>query len=229
MLHRLQRRTQCLAHIVMLLAVVQFVAALPDQSARAQAAPLKIVAFGDSLTAGFRLPAADSFPAQLERALKAKGHQVEVINAGVSGDTTAAGLERLDWAVPPGTQAVILELGANDALRGLSPAAARKNLDIILTRLGKAGARVLFAGMHAPRNMGEAYVTEFDRIFPELATRHAVMLYPFFLDGVAMQPALNLDDGLHPNRDGVAEIVRRILPLVEQLIAEVRSRQANGR
>lgn len=228
MLNRLRRRAESLAQIVMLAAVVQLGAVCPDRPAQAQTSPLKIVALGDSLTAGFRLPFANSFPAQLERALKANGHQVEVVNAGVSGDTTAAGLERLDWAVPAGTQAVILELGANDALRGLPPAGARRNLDTILTRLAKSGAKVLLAGMRAPRNMGEAYVAEFDRIFPELAKRHGVMLYPFFLDGVAMQPGLNLDDGLHPNREGVAEIVRRILPAVEQLIGEVRTRQAKG-
>lgn len=229
MLHRQWRRAEALAQIVMLATVVQLLAAVPNRPMHAQAgAPLRIVAFGDSLTAGFRLPRAESFPAQLERALKAKGHAVEVINAGVSGDTTAAGLERLDWAVPEGAQAVIVELGANDALRGLPPAEARRNLDAILARLAKMGARVLLAGMRSPRNWGEAYVAEFDRIFPELAKTHGAILYPFFLEGVALRPELSLDDGLHPNREGVALIVRRMLPAVEQLIAEVRTKQARG-
>lgn len=224
-----RRRLEYWAQIMMLASVVQLMAVAADSRAWAQSdAPLRIVAFGDSLTAGFRLPPGDSFPAQLERALKAKGYRVEVINAGVSGDTTAAGLERFDWAVPAGTRAVIVELGANDALRGLPPAAARKNLDNILTRLGRMGAQVLLTGMHAPRNWGEGYVAEFDRIFADLAKAHGTLLYPFFLDGVAMRPEFNLDDGLHPNREGVAVIVGRILPFVEQLIGEVRARQAKG-
>lgn len=223
------RRLETWAQIVMLAFVVQLMAMAADGPASGQGdAPLRIIAFGDSLTAGFRLAPGDSFPAQLERALKARGHKVEVINAGVSGDTTAAGLERFDWAVPQGARAVIVELGANDALRGLPPAEAQRNLDAILTRLGNMGARVLLAGMHAPRNWGEGYVAAFDRIFPELAKKHGAILYPFFLEGVAMRPELNLDDGLHPNSKGVAEIVKRITPFVEQLIGEVKARQAKG-
>jgi acyl-CoA thioesterase I len=180
---------------------------------------------GDSLVAGFQLKASDAFPAQLERALKAKGHSVEVINSGVSGDTTAAGLERIKWAVPERTDAVILELGANDALRGLDPGRAKANLEKIITTLKGDGAEVLLAGMLAPRNMGETYASSFDRMYPELAKKHGLILYPFFLDGVALDSSLNLGDGIHPNPKGVAEIIKRILPAVEELIARVRSRQ----
>ena len=188
--------------------------------------PLRIVVLGDSLVAGFGIKPSEAFPAQLERALKSKGHAVEVINAGVSGDTTAGGLERVRWAVPERTNAVILELGANDALRGLDPGRAKANLDKIITTLKAAGAEVLLAGMVAPRNLGEAYTRAFDAIYPELAAKHGVILYPFFLDGVALNAKLNLDDGLHPNGRGVGEITRKILPSVEQLIERARARQA---
>jgi acyl-CoA thioesterase I len=191
-------------------------------------APLRLVVLGDSLVAGFQLKASDAFPAQLERALKARGYQVEVINAGVSGDTTAAGLERLQWSVPDGTDAVIVELGANDALLGLDPAKAKANLDKIVTAVKAAGAEVLLAGMLAPRNLGEDYARAFDGIYPGLAGKHGVLLYPFFLDGVVLDPKLNLSDGMHPNPKGVAEIVGRILPAVEDLIARVRARRTAG-
>jgi acyl-CoA thioesterase-1 len=153
---------------------------------------------------------------------------VEVINAGVSGDTTAGGLDRVGWAVPERTGAVILELGANDALRGLDPRRAKSNLDKIITTLKAGGAEVLLAGMLAPRNLGEPYTRVFDAIYPELATKHGLLLYPFFLDGVALNAKLNLDDGLHPNSRGVAEITRKILPSVEQLIERARAKQAAG-
>jgi acyl-CoA thioesterase-1 len=188
--------------------------------------PVRIVAFGDSLTAGYLLSPDDAFPHQLAVGLKARGHAVEIINAGVSGDTTAGGLQRLDWSVPDGTEAVILELGANDALRGMPPEEARDNLDAIVTRLKARGIEVLIAGMQAPKNWGEDYRQAFDLIFRELSTRHDTLLYPFFLDGVALDPALNLDDGLHPNAKGVARIVERILPVVEELIARVTARRA---
>jgi acyl-CoA thioesterase-1 len=191
-------------------------------------APLRLVVLGDSLVAGFQLKASDAFPAQLERALKARGHRVEVINAGVSGDTTAAGLERLQWSVPDGTDAVIVELGANDALLGLDPTKAKANLDKIVTAVKARGAEVLLAGMLAPRNLGEDYARAFDGIYPGLAGKHGVLLYPFFLDGVVLDPKLNLSDGMHPNPNGVAEIVRRILPAVEDLIARVRARRTAG-
>ncbi len=190
--------------------------------------PLRIVVLGDSLVAGLGLKPSEAFPAQLERALKERGHDVEVINAGVSGDTTAGGLDRVGWAVPERTGAVILELGANDALRGLDPRRARSNLDKIITTLKAGGAEVLLAGMLAPRNLGEPYTRAFDAIYPELAAKHGLLLYPFFLDGVAMNAKLNLDDGLHPNSRGVAEITKKILPSVEQLIERARARQAAG-
>jgi len=190
--------------------------------------PLRIVVLGDSLVAGFGIKPSEAFPAQLERALKERGHAVEVINAGVSGDTTAGGLDRVGWAVPERTGAVILELGANDALRGLDPRRARSNLDKIITTLKAGGAEVLLAGMLAPRNLGEPYTRAFDAIYPELAAKHGLLLYPFFLDGVALNAKLNLDDGLHPNSRGVAEITKKILPSVEQLIERARARQAAG-
>jgi acyl-CoA thioesterase-1 len=190
--------------------------------------PLRIVVLGDSLVAGFGIKPSEAFPAQLERALKERGHAVEVINAGVSGDTTAGGLDRVGWAVPERTGAVILELGANDALRGLDPRRAKSNLDRIITTLKAGGAEVLLAGMLAPRNLGEPYTRAFDAIYPELAAKHGLLLYPFFLDGVAMNAKLNLDDGLHPNSRGVAEITKKILPSVEQLIERARAKQAAG-
>lgn len=192
----------------------------------ASARPIRIVVLGDSLSAGFGLKAADAFPAQLERLLKAKGYAIEIVNAGVSGDTTTGGLARLDWAVPDGVDAVILELGANDALRGQPPATARANLDTIIARLRARGIDVLIAGMRAPRNLGNDYANAFDSIFPELAEKHGALLYPFFLTGVALDPKLNLDDGMHPNTRGIAVIAERILPSVEDLISRVKARRA---
>jgi len=197
------------------------VLALADASVGAQARPLRIVAFGDSLTAGYLLPADAAFPAVLEKALRARGHAVEISNAGVSGDTTAGGLARLAWSVPEGTDAVILELGANDALRGLDPKRAEDNLDAMIVKLKQRGIKVLLAGMLAPRNNGPDYVAAFDPIFPRLAARHGVMLYPFFLDGVTGVAGMTLPDGLHPNAAGVAEVVRRFLPVAEQFVKEL--------
>ncbi|MCL4767819.1 MAG: arylesterase [Hyphomicrobiaceae bacterium] len=187
--------------------------------------PIRIVAFGDSLTAGYGLQQGEAFPAELQRALEARGHAVEVINAGVSGDTTAGGLQRFDWAFPDNADAAIVALGANDALRGIDPAQSRQNLDKILARLEARGIVVLLAGMKAPRNWGEDYVKRFDAMFPELAGKHGALLHPFFLERVALRPALNLDDGVHPNRDGVAAMVESILPKVEELIARVTAKR----
>ena len=212
-------------HMVLIALIVNaLLGAIPMPVAAAERT-IRIVAFGDSLTAGFGLPQADAFPAQLERALKGKGYAVEVINAGVSGDTTAGGLDRFDWAVPDGADAAILELGANDALRGLDPARARANLDAIVGKLKARSLDVLLAGMVAPRNWGDAYVASFDAIFPELARKHDALLYPFFLEGVALQREFDLGDGLHPNSKGVAEIVKRILPQVEALIGRIKQRR----
>ncbi|MCA3627205.1 MAG: arylesterase [Methylobacterium sp.] len=184
----------------------------------AEARTIRLVALGDSLTAGYQLAGKDAFPSVLEAALKAKGHEVVIENAGVSGDTTTGGLERLDWSVPDGTDGVILELGANDALRGLDPAIPEKALDQILTRLKARNIPVLIAGMHAPRNNGEAYAKAFDAIYPRLAQKHGAMLYPFFLDGLQGDAKLNLADGIHPNPAGVRVIVERILPTVEAFL-----------
>ena len=200
-------------------------AARPAMAARE--APIHIVALGDSLVAGFGLQAADSFPVRLQKALTAKGFAVEVSNAGVSGDTAADGLARLDWSVPEGTDAVILELGANDALRGLDPEATRKALAAIIARLQQRRIPILLCGMLAPRNLGTAYTTAFDAIFPELSEAYNILLYPFFLQGVVVDPALNQRDGLHPSAAGVDVIVSRILPKVEDLIAQVKSLRAS--
>jgi acyl-CoA thioesterase I len=186
--------------------------------------PLKLVAFGDSLTAGFGLPAQDAFPAKLQAALKAKGYDVTMVNAGVSGDTAAGGLQRLDWSVPEDADAVILELGANDALRGLDPALTEKALATILDRLAARHIPALLAGMKAPRNLGSDYTPKFDAIYPKLAANHPVVFYPFFLEGVAADPHLNQGDGLHPTAAGVEVIVQRITPKVEELIARARAR-----
>jgi acyl-CoA thioesterase-1 len=180
---------------------------------------LKLVALGDSLTAGYNLPASAAFPPVLERALREKGHSVEIVNAGVSGDTVQGGLERLDWSVADGTDGVILELGANDALRGLDPAVTRKGLEAIITRLKARGIPILLAGMYAPRNLGTEYATRFDSIYPELAKAHGLVLYPFFLEGIAGDRVLNQPDLLHPTAEGVRVIVRNILPTVERFLA----------
>lgn len=189
------------------------------------AAPIRIVAFGDSLTAGYRLKPSEAFPVQLAAALKAKGHNVDVANAGVSGDTTAAGLARLDWSVPDGTEAVILELGANDALRGIAPNVTRTNLDAIVKKLRERKIEVLVAGMKAPKNLGDDYERQFEPIFVDLAEQYGALRYPFFLDGVVLDAKLNLDDGMHPTGEGVGVIVSRILPTVEQLIERVRAKR----
>jgi acyl-CoA thioesterase-1 len=185
------------------------------QSEIALARTIHIVAFGDSLSAGFQLPADASFPAQLEAALRAKGRDVRVANAGVSGDTASDGLARLDWSIPSDADLVIVEFGANDMLRGLDPAITRRVLDEIISKLQARGVSVLLAGMRSLSNLGEAYRTQFEAIYPDLAKTHHVPLYPFFLEGVAEQPGLSLSDGMHPNRIGVAKVVTGILPSVE--------------
>jgi acyl-CoA thioesterase-1 len=199
--------------------------ALP-QAARADA-PLKIVAFGDSLTAGHGLPAQDAFPAKLERALKARGAKIEIENAGVSGDTSSGGLSRLDWSIPEGTDGVILELGANDMLRGIDPAVTKKSLDAILAKLKERKIAVLLCGMRAAPNMGVNYADAFDTLYEELAKKYDVVFYPFFLDGVAAQAKLSLRDGVHPNAAGVDAIVTGILPKAEEFVARLRTRRGS--
>jgi acyl-CoA thioesterase-1 len=189
--------------------------------------PVKIVVLGDSLSAGLGLPADAAFPERLAQALTAKGIAATVANAGVSGDTASGGLGRLDWSVPDGTSAVIVELGANDALRGIDPSVTKAALDGILTKLRDRHIFVLLAGMRAPRNMGADYVQAFDAIYPALASTHRVVFYPFFLEGVATDAKLNQADGLHPTAAGVDVIVARILPRVEQLIAVARAARAS--
>ena len=188
---------------------------------QALATPITILALGDSLTAGYGLEPQDAFPVKLEAALRAKGYDVTVINGGVSGDIASDGLARLDWSLTPNVQAVIVELGANDALRGLPPAQAEAAIDGVLSALEARKLPTLVAGMQAPPNMGPEYQKAFDGMYARLAANYGALLYPFFLDGVAAQALLNQDDGMHPNAAGVDIIVSRILPSVEQLIGKV--------
>jgi acyl-CoA thioesterase-1 len=213
-------------HIAALL--VLFLMACSPATAESTGAPdrpVRIVALGDSLTAGRGLPVNASFPAKLESALKAKGVAVEIINAGVSGDTASGGLARLDWSVPEGTDAVIVELGANDMLLGIDPKVTRKALAEIVRRLTARGIVVLLAGMRAAPNLGVEYGREFETIFSELATGNDLIVYPFFLDGVAADAKLNQPDGVHPTAAGFDEIVARILPAVEELVARARHKR----
>ena len=200
-----------------LAALVSFVI-LPEA---AMARTLKLVALGDSLTAGYGLAPGEGFTPVLQKRLQAKGHDVSVANAGVSGDTAAAGAARVDWSVPDGTDGVILELGANDALRGLDPAATRASLEKILDRLKARNIPVLIAGMYAPRNLGPAYYERFDAIYPALAKKYGQPLYSFFLDGVVGQARLNLPDGIHPTAEGVRIIVDKITPAVEDFLRRI--------
>jgi acyl-CoA thioesterase-1 len=200
------------------LACLLVLTTLGGGSVAAEGKPLTILAFGDSLVAGFGLGSRDGFTAKLEAALKAKGINARVVNAGLSGDTSAGGLARLDWALEPKPDFAIVELGANDGLRGLDPAQTRANLDAILTKLKAKGVPALFAGMYAPPNMGPDYGKAFNALYPDLAKKHGVAFYPFFLEGVAADAALNQPDGIHPNAKGVDIIVARILPHVLTMI-----------
>ncbi|MCB1857248.1 MAG: arylesterase [Gammaproteobacteria bacterium] len=204
-----------------LLRMLTLVSALWQPWTVTAAEPLRILALGDSLTAGYGLRPSDGFTSQLERSLQARGISVVVLNAGVSGDTTSGGLARLEWALSDQPDAVILALGANDSLRAIDPALTRSNLNAILKRLTSQRLPVLLVGTYAPPNLGEAYATAFNAIYPELATQYQTLLYPFFLDGVAGRPTLNQDDGLHPTAEGVAIMVERITPWVLDLIERV--------
>lgn len=196
------------------------------QAQMAQAKPLKIVVLGDSLSAGLGLSASAAFPDRLQKALKSKGILVEMINAGVSGDTASGGRDRIDWSVPEGTQAVIVELGANDALRGIDPAVTRAALSEILTRLKARHIAVLLCGMLAPPNYGSEYSARFNAIYPDLAKAFRVPLYPFFLEGVAADAKLNQADGLHPTAAGVDVIVKNILPTVEEFLGTISAQRS---
>jgi acyl-CoA thioesterase-1 len=195
------------------------VAVMLPASAGAQVTkPIKVVVLGDSLTAGFGLPGPAAFPARLQKSLKSKGIETEMVNAGVSGDTTSGGRDRLDWSVPQATDAVILELGANDALRGIEPSVTRAALSEILSRLKARGIPVLLCGMVAPPNYGADFAARFNAIYPDLAKAFQVPLYPFFLEGVASDAKLNQADGLHPTAEGIDAIVKNILPTVEAFL-----------
>jgi acyl-CoA thioesterase-1 len=197
--------------------------ALGLQPVRAEPGEAVIVALGDSLTAGYGLPRDQSFPAQLQAALKARGHKVKVINAGVSGDTATAALQRLDWALPDNASAVIVELGGNDALQGIPPEGTEAALAKIIEKAQAKGLPVLLAGMEAPRNMGKEYVEQFRAIYPDLAAKYGVLLYPFFLDGAALHDGLMQADGIHANGKGVAVIVEKMMPKVEALLAQAQA------
>jgi len=211
-------------HILLygLIAVI-LLCGMPVQGRAAQ--EIVLVTYGDSLSAGFGLKEKDAFPAQLEAALKKRGHKVRVVNSSVSGDTTAAGLKRFDWSFPKDADGAILELGANDAMRGLKPENARSNLDEMLKRMKAKGVEPLLTGMLAPRNMGVEYTTAFDGIYRDLAKKHGVLLYPFFLFDVVGKRELSLEDGLHPNPKGIAKIVEQIVPVVEKLLIRISQRK----
>lgn len=213
-----------LRNVKIILALLLAVTVLfPVQISTALAEAPKIVVLGDSLSAGYQLPPGSGFPEQLQKALTAQGIDVEIIGAGVSGDTTTGGLARLDWSVPEGINGVIVELGANDALRGLPVSVAYKNLDAMLARLKQRNIQVLLSGMRAPPNMGEDYQRAFDGIYPALAKQYDIAFYPFFLDGVAANPALNLDDGIHPNEAGIAVMIERFLPYAKRFIKQLQT------
>lgn len=210
------------AHIgVLIMTLMMAGPAFAQGPAAAPAKPVKMVVLGDSLSAGLGLSASAAFPARLQKALGDKGIKVDMINAGVSGDTTSGGRDRLDWSVPEGTEAVILELGANDALRGTDPTVTRAALTDILTRLKARKVAVLLCGMVAPPNYGSEYAARFNAIYPDLSKSFGVPLYPFFLEGVAAEARLNQPDGLHPTADGVDVIVKNMLPAVEAFLGTV--------
>jgi acyl-CoA thioesterase I len=209
------------AHLLVLGLSMMAIAPAFAQAPAPETKPIKMVVLGDSLSAGFGLPAPAAFPERLQKALRAKGVAVEVINAGVSGDTTSGGRDRLDWSVPEGTRAVVLELGANDALRGIDPAVTRAALSDILMRLKARNIAVLLCGMLAPPNYGRDYSARFNAIYSDLAKSFGVPLYPFFLEGVAAETSLNQRDGIHPTSEGIDVIVKNILPTVEAFLGTI--------
>ena len=216
------------AAIKMLMCVVSMALAsaggFAAPAAKPAAKPVRILILGDSLIQGYGLPPGTDFPNQLERALRAKGVNVDIVNGGVSGDTSAGGLARIEWSLTDAPDAAIVEFGGNDALRGLAPSDTERNIGAILARLRARHIPVLLAGIRSPRNMGADYTREFDAVFPALAKKYDVLFYPFFLDGVAADPRLNQRDGIHPNEKGVAIIVTRMIPMAMRLIAKARQR-----
>src|SRR5438477_5357461 len=217
-----ERRVRSFVHMLVLWMVLMAAGtAFAQTSAAGETKPIKMVVLGDSLSAGLGLSASSAFPARLQKSLEVKGIAVDMINAGVSGDTTSGGRDRLDWSVPEGTEAVILELGANDALRGIDPRVTRTALTNILTRLKERKIAVLMCGMLAPPNYGSEYAARFNAIYPELSKSFGVPLYPFFLEGVAADATLNQRDGLHPTADGVDVMVKNILPMVEAFLGTI--------
>jgi len=187
-------------------------------------AQMTIVGFGDSLMAGYELESGEGFPARLEAELKARGHDISIVDAGVSGDTTSGGLARLDWSIPDGTDGVILELGANDALRGVPPEETRTNIEAMIVRLKERGIEVLLAGMLAPPNLGADYEAAFNAIYPDLAAKYDLLLYPFFLDGVTGVAGMVLSDGMHPNSKGINRMAEGFAPVAEQFIDRIKAR-----
>ena len=211
-------KTRTLRTLLSIVLLLTFGLLIGAGAGQALAAPVKILALGTSLTQGYGLPPGTEFSVQLQAALKRAGIDAVVTNAGVSGDTSAGGLARLDWSLAARPDVAIIELGSNDMLRGLPPEQTEKNLRAILTRLKAAKVKVLLTGMKAQRNLGPEYVKAFDAIYPRLAKQQGVLFYPFILDGVALNSKLNQADGMHPNPDGVKVIVARILPLVKTLV-----------
>ena len=209
-------------HIVaLMLAMMTILPVLSQMALAGEGKPIKIVVLGDSLSAGLGLPGAAAFPARLQKALEDRGVDVEISNAGVSGDTTSGGRDRLDWSVPDGTEGVIVELGANDALRGIDAKITRNALAEIVSRLKARGIAVMLCGMLAPPNYGSDYASQFNAIYPDLAKSFGVPLYPFFLDGVAADAKLNQADGMHPTAEGVDIIVNKILPMVQAFVGTI--------
>jgi acyl-CoA thioesterase I len=219
----------CVHILVLTLGLMTAGSGLAQPQAANAAKPVKLVVLGDSLSAGLGLPEAAAFPARLQKALRDKGIEIDISNAGVSGDTASGGRDRLDWSVPEGTDAVIVELGANDALRGLDPAVTRAALTDIVKRLRARGIAVMLCGMVAPPNYGSDYAARFNTIYPDLAREFGVPLYPFFLAGVAADRRLNQADGIHPTADGVDIIVNNILPTVETFLGAIREQRSSKR
>jgi acyl-CoA thioesterase-1 len=214
-----ERRTRLFMHMLVLMAALLSAGPVFAQ-------PVKMVVLGDSLSAGLGLSGPAAFPARLQKALKDKGIEVDMINAGVSGDTSSGGRDRLDWSIPAGTEAVIVELGANDALRGTDPAVTRAALSDIVSRLKARKIAVMLCGMLAPPNYGQDYAAKFNTIYPDLAKKFDVPLYPFFLDGVAADPKLNQADGIHPTAEGVDIIVTKMLPTVQAFLGTIRGQRS---